>query len=331
MANTSATFDLPAPITVLAGTKLVSEEDSVEALGLLNNWLMARGGAGTPLVEQGWQGAAHQRNGAAITSASWRVPTVSGAHTKVDVVVRYTQTAVVGQIRVLSATAGGAVAAATVIGGPADLTLAGLAVAPSYDDVSLELTSVAGNLTIHDVMISAPYLADPLPAAAIDGASPMGAVALSADRSHNARINRDARVNAPVLRQRPRVLACWSGLDPAVGQETLRSGMAHRTLVRTWEGSRAYGITYNAHAYVRNVTGAAQRLVWHAGPLGAQNGNHVVVVGAGFTGWKTTTLTLPDLPQIQGYPWEATSVGLDLGIDGYPTTCEVLRYTIWGE
>lgn len=331
MANTSSTFDLPAPITVLAGTKLVAEEDSVEAMGLLNNWLMARGGAGTPLVDQGWDAAAHQWNGVAITSASWRVPTVSAAHLTVDVVVRYTQTVGAGQVRALSATAGGAVAAATVVGGPADLTLAGLAVAATYDDVSLELTSGAGNLTIHDVMISAPYLADPLPAAAIDGASPMGVVALSADRSHNARINRDGRTNAPILRQRPRVLACWSGLDPAVGQETLRSGMAHRTLVRTWEGSRRRGITYNAHAYVRNLTASAQRLVWHAGPLGAQDGRHVIAVGAGFTGWKTTTLTLPDEPQIRGYPWEATSVGLDLGIDGYPTTCEVLRYSIWGE
>lgn len=331
MANTSNTLDLPAPISVLAGTKLVALEDSVKASGLTNNWLMARGGAGTPLVDQGWEGVAHQWNGAAQVSATWRVPTVSGAHLTVDVVVRYTQAIGAGQIRVLSATAGGAVAAATVVGGPAELTLAGLAVAATYDDISLELTSAAGNLTIHDVMISAPYLANPLPASAIDGAEPMGVVTLGADLSHNARINKNLRTNLPILRQRPRVIACWSGLDPAVGQETLRSGMAHRTLTRTWESSVRRGITYNAHAYVRNLTAGAQRLVWQVGPLGLQTGDNVVAVAAGFTGWKTTTLALPDLPQVAGYPWEATSVGLDLGVQGYPTTCEVLRYSIWGE
>lgn len=332
MANDSSTFDLPAPMTVLSGMKLVSEEDSVKAAGLINNWLLARGGAGTPLLDQGWDGAAFTWAGAAQVGPTWRIPTVSGAHLTVDVTVNFTKTVGAGLLRVLSAVAGGAVAVAAPVGGPGEVTLTGLAVAPGFDDVSLEVTSAAGQITIHDVFVSTPYLADPLPAAAVDGATPMGIDSLDADAPHTARINKNWLTNLPILRQRPRVVACWSGLDPAVGQESLRTGMSYRVLTRTWQGSVAKGVTYQAHARVRNLTAGAQRLAWQAGPLGLATGDHLVTVGAGFDGWKITTIVLPDQVQVPGYPWEATSVGLDLVPgSGYETTCEVLAYTVWGE
>lgn len=330
MANTSNSLQLPAPLTVLAGTRLIYGPDSVQAAAYCHNWLTARGGC-APMVDQGWQGSAWVWNGAAQVGPSWRIPTLTASHTTVDVVVQYTQAVAVGQIRALSATAGGAVAVATVVGGPFEVTLAGLAVASPYDDVSIELTSAGGNLVIHDAYIVPVVLANPLPAAAVDGVSPMGVAALAAEAPLTPRALRDMRVGLPLQRARPRVVMCWSGLDPAVGQETLRTGYRHRTLTRTWQGSVEKGITYNAHAYVRNATAGAQRLIWQVGALGWERADNIVAVAAGFTGWKTATITLRDEALVRGYPWEAVSVGLDMGVGAYPTTCEVLRYTVWGE
>lgn len=331
MPNTSDTLSPPCPTVVLSGTKLVAEDDSVADAGLTNNWLLARGGAGNPLVEQGWEGTAFVWAGAAQVGPEWLIPGVSGAHTTVDVVVNFTKTVGAGTLRVLSAVAGGAVAAAAPVGGPGEVTLSGLTVDPDFDRVALEVTSAAGQITVHDAYVVAPYLANPLPAAAIDGASPMGVDCLAADFAHSARINADFLTNLPIIRQRRRVLACWSGLDPAIGQETLRTGVSWRVPVRTWHGSVAKGITYHARARVRNLTGSAQSLVWQVGPLWEFNGDNVVTVGAGFDGWKNTTLVLPDQTHLVGYPWEATGIGLDMGVGPFPTTCEVKAFTVYGE
>lgn len=328
MANTSSILAPPAPITVLSSTKLTGP-GSVQDAKYTSNWLIGRGGC-TPLVDQGWDGVAFTWAGAAQVGPTWWIPNVSGAHLTVDVVVRYTKTVGAGQIRALSVGAAAAVAAAAPVAAAAEVTLAGLTIAAGGDEVQLEVTSAAGSITIHDVYIEPPYLADPLPAAAVDGASPMGVGTGAADYPHTARDNADLLTNLPILRVRPRVIACWSGLDPAVGQETLRSGMRHRTLTRTWHGSVAQGVTYSARAYVRNTTGAAQRLIWQAGDLRWERPTWVVPVAAGFTGYKVTDIVLPDEILLPGYPWEACAVGLDT-TGAYATTCEVLRYTITGE
>lgn len=194
-----------------------------------------------PFVSQTWaDGICRYENvgGTYTDVATWRVPLLTNVHTRLVIVIRAGAGGGTGTGNVRFTSAGSGATYIFTVGAtgfyftpfPTGLTTAAIA-ATDYDEITMSFAASTGNEIIVDTVSIAPDIlaAATLPAALIDGAEPFGiGTCFDPDYPLPASMGKRMITALEALKQRPRMLFCWSGLSAAV--VTYTSGEASETM-----------------------------------------------------------------------------------------------------
>lgn len=339
MANT-ASHDPPDPARVLAGQVHKDDPDAAQSAAKFHNWLLANYRAVT--VPLGcWPDGAFSHTGANTLGPTWNIPVISDRHNAVTLTINYTLAGAGSTVTFTADSVSGGASVnsgALAPGGPTETTLPSLTIDVTGDHEDIELrvaTTAGGTVTVHSCRLDYTPLTSPLAAQTVSSAGPMGVNRNGADYPWTARHNFTLRDALPILRERPRVLWCWSGLG-SIGTADMQEHHSYRTVFRVWPGAEAQGIEVTARAYVNNSAGSAKSLYWQVGdPRGLTNQRFPVECAAAFTGYKELKFVVPEGAYLQGCPYAAAIVGLHVDTGGSALVGEsevdVRRISVWTE
>lgn len=342
MANSQLLFP-PDPQLFAVGQILRSFP--VNRMAYTANWTLASGGCSASLhhylpdaYAPGW----FQHTGAAqnVLSAPHLHPILSRGHVQSRCKARATVAGGgAGAAATLTFTSSvGAVVVGFLPGGPVDaesfLTVDSTLV---REAITVEVETFDGaTVTVHGMEIQAATVVDPIPAGLDFGGrvAAFGVASITDNYPADARLNGQFRKAITHLRARRRTLWGWSGLDPALGDETM-----HPRQYRGWtflhQGALDRGVEYEAHFYARNATAFEQRIYLLTGDTRTwPNQLEPIAVPAATDGVVSRVFQLREERSLQGIAWPSASVGVQIADPASPghgeTTAEILAVTVDG-
>lgn len=333
MANSfSSPPALPDQTLVLPGETLraTTFDNIVETL----NWSHGEGPT-SPLLSQEWADDQCSWSGVSDVPnvAIWRIPKVSPAHQTLRVEFRASRSDAGGVASSVTFNClGDTVATVPAVGAytrySVDLVFDNPA--NGYGDLSLDLSSTVGSVTLRDVTAYFAPLTSALDAGPADGEDeadayvPMGQGVAANDQSLPAVRGRRILENVGKLVEYPRSVFCWASLrgiqawSPAAVAPDQMPELPHRAIVRVYPRHLAQGGVYTIHARVLPDTVATTRVLIHAGGIeGFFPGGwgppaceiEVPPADPASPIWVTGTMRIPESRFIGEIPWLTAAIG----------------------
>lgn len=341
MANSYSTpITPPNPLEAGAGRRI--ESSWTTKAGDTLNRLLAQYGAGQLVISQGFEDDLCRWNGAALDVAEWAIPKLTDRHATLDIIIYAESITAVGTVEFISANTAAVATINPAVGAPAIYTTT-LNVGPPaaiVDYITMRLTGASSNdVKVYAVAAAYQPLANPLVAQLIDGAEPFGINSMGPDHCLDAALAQQMREATRLVRERPRSLQAWSGLQGLSGYSGADSTMTTRAylqLARAWPGAAGAGITYTLTAKVLPDAGADTYIYYAVrGPAEAwpTSMNPIKVpMGGGPAYWVATQFTLPEEYVTARYRYPTCIVGADTRTltEVGRTTANVLALSSWG-
>lgn len=265
-------------------------------------WQIRQSDSAGPWVS--YSGAGPQR----LTVAGFKVPALSDRHDTVTVVVDCAVSAGVNATVTATAQVGGAIVNQVVFPQARAEVSFQVPVDPAGDTVKFDLATSSTTLDIYGLRIEVDALADPLPIEDVSGVEVMGTGRAASKLPAHAATTRRVREATAHAYARLRRLWCWTGVDPALGDEFM-SPHLHAAPAFVELG---VDMTATVYLNVDNSAGAAGSIPILVGdgihqPTAAQR----IDVPAGFDGEVSGVIQIPErLEGPGGVPWETSWIGV---------------------
>lgn len=333
----------PNPLLATSGRRITSRLFTDLCDGY--NRALAEVGAAN-IVDQAWQDDLCRWSGAVKPVGQWRIPSISDRHTTAQVELWAESITEAGVVEVESAETSDVAIFNPAAGGPA-LYSAPLDVGvpeAGYGDLIFRLGNTSGGeVRVHAVVVRYLPLASPLGAQLISGAEPIGITGQGEDRPLPAATGQIIREGLEVVRRRPRVLLCWTGLSGLEEHSGASERLPHmyplQHLVRVHPGALDAGVRYTAWVRARRqekksfirVQALADRQAW------TRTINEIEVPAGEGVAWFDIEFELPEGGRLRGYRNPVAAVGVEAWV-GDPlrvpmgrSSAPILSASIWGE
>ena len=359
MANTfNSPPTLPDPTNVRVGTVLTGDPSPGDAIDLAETLNYAHAeGPSAPVLSQAWGDGQCAWNGAAVTTAEWRVPQPSPDHQVYTIRMRASASAgpAAGQASITSVntaavyTAIPAGAAAAWYTGTVNIGQPGA----GYDDLQLKLdASAGGDVTVESVTIWPSVKASPLAAGPAGGVAltdfiPYGAASNAADYPASAKMGHKHLRNATALLAYPRMVFCWASLRkiqtyaPASAAAKQLQAIPYRQGAMVIPGTLRAGVSYRVWARCEPDAATDKYVRIYAGSLGPAGfvtrwRNWLAEILVPFDPvqavvWLTTTIRVTEEVSVRQLPFYTSFFGTFGGVLDTDTTANLLSLSIWEE